>query len=115
MSEETRERQAVVRTMRRDYWDEECRNRIAVCRTHDPETDRPQHFLLSNMLEEAGIQDGDEYEIVVTATDRKPHGHRRWIRTDDDDATFVGGLGGRPTNVRAETDDECLKRIEANG
>jgi hypothetical protein len=110
MSEETRERQAVVRTMRRDYWDEGCKNRVAVCRTHDPETDQPQHFLLNNMLEEAGIMDGDEYEIIVTATDRKPHGHRRWVR-DNENGQFLGAVG----NMRAETDDECLKRIEANG
>jgi hypothetical protein len=107
MSEETRERQTVVRTMRRDYWDEECRNRIAVCKTHDPETDQPQHHLLNNMLEEAGIMDGDEYEIIVTATDRKPHGDRRWIRVAEG-GQFLGAFG----NCRAETDDECLRRIE---
>lgn len=101
------ERQACVRTMRRDYWDEGARFKVGTCFTHEPETDQPRHFLLGNMLEEAGIRDGDEYEIMVTATDRRPHGDRRWVRSASG-GTFIGRLG----NFRAETDNECLRRIE---
>lgn len=104
------ERQSHRLAMRRDYWDETGGAfRVATNRQHDPESDLPTHFLYDTMLEEANIQDGDEYEILITATDRQPHGGRRWIRTPDG-GTFLGPIG----NFRAETDNECLARIEAN-
>lgn len=104
------ERQATRRIMRRDYWDETRTFKVAVNKIHDPDSDLPFHFVFDSLMEEAKIQDGDEYEMMVTATDRRPHGDRRWLRARDG-GTFVGRLG----NFRAETDNECLRRIENDG
>lgn len=101
------DRQAVTRAMRRDYWwvDQTTGNqpyKTDVAKTHDPESDTFQPYIFPNLLEEAGIADGDEFEILVTATGERPHGDRRFLRFGKN-------------NTRPETDDECLKRIEADG
>lgn len=93
------ERQACAVTMRRDYYLAGTADKVEVCRTHDPDSDELRPFLFQNLLEEAGVFDGDEFELLVTATGRRPHGDRRYLR----DARG---------NYRAETDDECLERIE---
>lgn len=96
------ERQSCVRAMRRDYWcpmPDGPMEKVAVARVHDCESDEPRPFLFPGLLEEAGIADGDEFEILITATGERPHGDRRYIRD------------GRE-NYRPETDDECLRRIE---
>lgn len=104
------ERQSHRVVMRRDYYDEAGSFRVATNRQHDPESDLPTHFLYDTMLEAACIRDGDEYEILITATDRRPHGDRRWVSARDG-GTFLGSIG----NFRAETDQECLRRIETTG
>ena len=94
------------RALRRDYRringtiEEDLR-----CVIHSSDNDEPLqggtiagHLLLEEMLIEAAVFDGDEFEILVTRTGVRPHGDRLWIRD---------GFVHRP-----ETDDECLKRIE---
>lgn len=89
-------RHGVAYAMRRDYWADGAK--VAAAKVHDCGADEERRFLFPNLLEEVGIRDGDEFELVVTATGRRPHGDRRFIR--DSAGQF-----------RAETDDECLRRI----
>jgi len=77
---------------------------------HDPGADKPLsghplagQELLERLCVEAGVMDGDEFEVFVTATGKRPHGDRFWI----EDTDVMGH--------RAETDDECLERIEKHG
>lgn len=63
--------------------------RWAFCRyvLHDPETDESRQGVhgrsdaLERALIEAGVQDGDEFEIVVRKTGRRPFGDRRVVYT----------------------------------
>lgn len=106
--EEPYERQAYSRAMRRDYWGmfngggPDSMERVAAGRVHDAEFDSEVPYFLPTLLEEAGILDGDEFEILVTATERRPHGDR----------LFVRDLTGR---LRPESDEECEERIEGHG
>lgn len=94
------ERQAYSRVMKRDYWSKDMTCRLKTGQLHDTDTDTPLPWHLASMQEEAGIRDGDEFEILITACDNRPHGDRRYLRDDS------AGLW------RPETDDECLRRIE---
>lgn len=98
--------QVCERAVRRDVWglfpDHEggiTRELVEVCRLHHPEIDDNRPFMLQNMLQDAGIKDGDQFEILITPTDIRPFGDRHWVR----DATL---------GVRPETDQECEERIE---
>lgn len=94
--------------MRRDYWADigpAGMMRVGVCKLHDPETDQQVHFVLDQMMEEAGIQDGDEFEILLVKTGKRPHGDRRCVRR------------GPPRGCHyftSETDEEVERRICGN-
>lgn len=98
------ERQASAVVMRRDYWTmaRKPQELIRAGVVHRCDTDSPELWILQNLLQTAMIKDGDEFELMVTATDRRPHGDRLYVRD-------------RRGNYRPETDDECLERIELNG
>lgn len=65
---------------------------------HDVYTDRQLDAasVLKQLLMDSGLADGDEFEVCVTGTGKRPHGDR-W---------FLFGKN------RPETDEEVLKRIE---
>jgi hypothetical protein len=90
------------RVMRRDIYHDG--HRVAVARIHDAEKDEPIQFFLPMAMELMGIVDGDEFEITLVKTGKRPHGDRRFVRV------------GPPRGLnyeRPETDDECLERIRA--
>lgn len=112
MSEQ--QRQAERRVLRRDYRQANGQmihpNGLSI-HIHDPDTDSPVFTfpieaseLLAKLCNEAGLTDGDEFEICVTATGKRPQGDRWYIMNE-----AAPGMVFRP-----ETDDECLKRIQAD-
>ena len=93
------------RFMRRDYWMVMPDGRLVPMPDirgciHEPEEDRVASLnSMVAMLDEAGVNDGDEFEILITRTGHRPHGDRRFVMD-------------RWGETRPETDEECLKRIE---
>ena len=67
-------------------------------RVHSVDADEELELasVFGELLMNSGLKDGDEFEVCVTPTGRRPHGDRRFLF---------------PSN-RPETDDEVLRRIE---
>lgn len=49
-------------------------------RTPDTDEHRNLEAVVRKLIKEAGIQDGDEFEIHVKATGRRPFGNRRFVQ-----------------------------------
>jgi hypothetical protein len=88
------------RVVRRDVYKDGLK--VAACRIHDSESDQPIHFFLDLAIDGLGIADGDEFEVSIVPTGRRPFGDRRIVR--------VGPPRGLQYD-RPETDDECERRI----
>ena len=62
-----------------DYWNERKDHRPYRGQLHDPKTDEEVSDIeaLAALINEAGAVDGDEIEIIVRKTGRRPFGNRK--------------------------------------
>ncbi len=70
---------AVRRYIYREYWNEEETYTSYSNMIHTPEDKKvSQWMFLRDMICEAGIEDGEEFEITINRTDNRPFPNRIW-------------------------------------
>lgn len=75
---------AIVRLLYRDYWNGDMTHRPYRNMMHDADTDKElwQIEQLEQAFRDAKAENGDEVEIVVRKTGRRPFGNRVWKLTE---------------------------------
>lgn len=69
-----------VKLVVRDYWNEDFSHRPYQMVLHDCDDDNTSEVdTITKLLESIGARDGDEIEICVRLTGKRPFGNVRWV------------------------------------